>query len=321
MPRRKLVFCSVFALLLLGAFSKAQVLTLEDLESDALGASGIANTVPALALFGMAEGARRARLSVDAGALGGIDADLFKLPLAYEFAPVWRGVKPYVQLTFGRFEIDKRAAVTIFPAAPTGIEVNMRGEAVVAGVGATIPLVLGTSLRPTVFGGYARIRSDAATSGPFSGLLLSVVDGILADARLESPIAGASLSLRHEADIGGNVAFDGSLGFGLLYAPVTVATDPAIDQAIPFPAISAQFEADGPLWKTEQALRLRWLGFAGVTFVPALPEDIAGIPLAAEIGLGLRLNGPDLQQGVTLRASIILGDRVTGWSLGVGLDF
>ncbi|GMG83952.1 hypothetical protein LNKW23_31660 [Paralimibaculum aggregatum] len=298
-----------------------QTIELPDLEDDALERSGIANILPALGLFGVTPGARLARLTVDADPLGPIDVDLLRLPLSHEFAPVWRGLRPVVQITFGSFDIDKRAQVAIIPAFPTGFDVSMSGEMVVAGLGVTVPLGSATTLRPMLLGGYARIRSEATTSGPFSGLLLAVVDGILADARLESPVAGASLELRHRAGLGGDVTLDGALGLGVLYAPVTVATARAIDQPIPFPAVSARIEADGPLWTPESGLALRWLGFAGVNYFPALPGDIAGFPAAAELGGGVTLRGRDMPAGLSLRASVILGDRVTGLSLGASLDF
>jgi len=308
-------------MLLIADLSRAQTLTLADLESDALESSGIANLVPSLALFGVTQGPRRTRLSVDAPPLGTIDVDLLKVPLSYEFAPAWRGVRPYAQLTLGRIEIEESVRVAIIPAAPTGFGASLRGETVIAGLGVTIPLSDSTSLRPMVLGGYARIRSEATTDGPFSGLLLSVVDGILADATLASPVAGASLDLLSMARLDGGIEIDSSFRLGLLYAPVTRATDRTIDQPIPFPSVSAQVEAKGPLWAPDSGTMLRWLGFGGIGYIPALPGDIAGVPLATEFGVGLALHGRHLPHGLQLRASAIIGDRVAGWSLGASMAY
>lgn len=319
---RRIVWALGFSVALGGPiFANAQTLSLQDLESDALERSGIANILPALGLFGLQPGLRQAHLAVEATPLGTIDIDLTKVPLAYEFAPVWRGIRPFAQITLGHFDLDHGVKVAVIPAFPTGLDVSMSGEALIGGIGATIPLSDSISLRPMLLAGYARIRSEAATTGPFSGLVLSVVDGILADARLESPVVGGSVELRHNLAFEGGVAVDSALGFGMLYAPVTEATSRTIEQAIPFPTVSASLEADGPLWQAAGGPALRWLGTAGINYFPALPDDIAGLPVAAELGIGLEILGPDLGGGLTLRASAILGDRVTGWSFGASLRF
>lgn len=321
MARRASFAISIAAILFWANSPGAQTLTLEDLESDALERSGIANIVPSLGVFGVTPGARGARVSVDAAPFGRIDVDLFKVPLAYEFEPVWRGVRPHVQLALGRFEFNESVEVAIIPAAPTGFGVSLRGETVIAGLGATIPLSKSTSLRPMVLGGYARLRSEATTDGPFSGLLLSVVDGILADATLASPVVGLSLDLRNAARLDGGIEVDSGLRTGLLYAPVTRATNRVIDQAIPFPAISAEVEARGPLWQADGGTRLQWLGFGGISYIPALPDDVASLPLAGEVGIGLTVFGAHLPNGLTLRASGILGANVVGWSLGASVEY
>lgn len=198
--RSRPIFPALFAIMLAApATAPAQTVTLEDLEEERLLRSGIANVVPALALFGVTEGPRYARFELDAGILGQVEADLLKIPVSHSFPPRFRGIRPHAQITFGGVAIDKGVNVALIPAFPTRIDAKLRGFAAVAGAGATIPLGEATTIRPLLLGGYAQIRSDATTSGPFSGLLLSLAEGLVEDASVESVIAGASLEIRHRA--------------------------------------------------------------------------------------------------------------------------
>lgn len=322
MHQRLVGTLGLLAMLAVAAPAQPQTIPLRDLESDTLLRGGLADFVPALGLFALTPGIRAARFTLDTDNLGTFNADLVKVPLSYEFDPVWRGVRPYVQLTLGRFRADKTVGIAIVPVFPTEVNISMHGETVIGGAGATVPLGGGLSIRPMLLGGYARVRSDALTFGPFSGLVASLADGLVANAKLDALVIGGSLELRHEAALGNDIGFDGALRIGHLATISSSATDVTLAVPLHQPSVSARAEFDGPLGRLPEIGPLRWLGFAAVNYTPGDVHNYLGVPVAGEIGIGLNFAGTGSGDGgATLRASTFIGDSLVGFSFGLSFEF
>lgn len=322
-PRPLELLLGVLALAALPARAQ-QVIDLEALTDESLLRSGIGNIAPAASLFALSPGLRASSLRVDASVIGELELDLFKLPLSHEFEPAWRGLRPYVQFTAGGFRSEKAFVLPILPLTPTFGEIELSGYAAVGGIGVSIPLTDHTTLRPLALAGYARVSSEGSLTGPFAALLLRLADGVVINAEADAWVLGGSVEALHSQRLSGGYGLDGSFRIGLLTAKVRDSSFADIEDRGYLPSVSARIEIDGPTGYTLDGLPVQWLASAAGNYIPGPTGGFLGTPAALELGAGLALPVADagaVTDGIAIRASMLLGDGVIGWSVGLSLDY
>lgn len=315
----------VFVLLCVSPPARAQqVIDLDTLTNESLLKSGIGNIVPVGSLFALAPGLRTGSVRVDASLIGELELDLYKFPLSHEFEPVWRGLRPYAQFTVGGFRSDKAFLLPILPARPTRGEIELSGFAAIGGLGVSIPIAEHTTLRPLALAGYAEIASDGSATGPFSGLLLSLAEGVLVNAEADAWVFGGSLEMLHSQRFSGGFGVDGSLRVGFLTAKARNASFVDLDDRGYLPSVSAQVEIDGPTGFKLDGRSIQWLTSVASNYVPGPTGGFLGTPAALELGAGLAVplfSAGSVTESVTVRASMLLGDGVIGWTVGLSLEY
>lgn len=316
------LFCAL-AMVTLPARAQ-QVIDLDTLTDESLLRSGIGNIAPAASLFALSPGLRVSALRVDASVIGELELDLFKLPLSHEFEPVWRGLRPYGQLTVGGFQSEKAFVLPILPLTPTFGEIELSGFAAIGGLGVSIPVAEHTTLRPLALAGYARVSSEGTLTGPFSALLLRLADGVVINAEADALVLGGSIEALHRQRFSGGYGVDGSLRIGLLTAKILESSFEDIEDRGYLPSVSARVEVDGPTGFAHDGRSIQWLASVAGNYVPGPTGGFLGTPAAFELGGGVAIpiaDGGAMTKGVTLRASMLLGDGVTGWSVGLSLAY
>lgn len=301
-----------------------QVIDLDALTDESLLRSGIGNFVPVGSLFALSPGLRTGSVRLDASVIGELELDLYKAPFSYEFEPSWRGLRPYAQFAVGGFHSEKTFVLPILPLTPTLGDIELNGFAAVGGLGVSMPITEHTTLRPLAMAGYARVTSAGALTGPFSALLLRLADGVLVNAKADALVFGASIEALHEQQLSEGYGLAGSLRIGFLTAKARSTSFVDLDERGYLPSVSAQIEIDGPTGYTIDGRPIQWIASTATNYVPGPTGGFLGTPAALEIGAGLAfpiVDAGPLTEGMTLRGSILLGEGVIGWTVGLSLEY
>lgn len=314
-------------LLLSGAPAMASAQTLRESLADVSRAGDIASALHTFSIFGGVPGISAATYDS-----GGMHLDSYKVPVAHSFAPVessWLGgAAPYVEFTGGYIHGRENAIVSDRGYAAAGARVTYDVVTALSGVGLDIPVLeyLGgkTIIRPIFLAGYTRIESDARFSGVAAPVLAQVTRGMLTNVSLDSLLIGGAVAALHERDLGRQMTLQVGLRFNQIADIGLSASDPAFNITNGFSVATASVELKGPTGFEVGSLSVRWIAFASGTWVLGQNSDALGFSRFAELGEGLEFADGQLLPGVSavsLRGSGIVGDGVTGWSVGVKVSF
>ncbi|MFO1038857.1 MAG: hypothetical protein U1E45_18610 [Geminicoccaceae bacterium] len=281
----------------------------------------------ALSVFGATPGISTALYDADSDTPGARQKlRTAKLPLSHDFSPLAFGVRPYAELTLGYAHVDDRRDFDT-GVGTTRIDANFNDYSALAGLGATIPvlpdLLPEVRLRPILLAGYSRLEGDANVEGPFAAEIDEAARGLITDMHIDTLLLGgaieAAATFRPTAtiEIGAEVRYDH------FYADNVAASDGALESSNDFGVLTSRLQVDGPLPLTLFGQGTRWIGFTGYTWLPD-SKDALDFDQFFEVGAGLAVMNADVVRGVSglsLRGSLILGQDVSGWSLGLSLEF
>ncbi|HTJ62693.1 MAG TPA: hypothetical protein VL899_02695 [Alphaproteobacteria bacterium] len=293
-----------------------------DLARQLVEANDLGRALQTLSIFGGAPGISAATY------YGDMDLNAYKVPVARTLEPftasgAFAGVSPYVELTAGYLGASQHFGLPPSPGEPTGLKVDYDSWTGLAGAGLEIPLGESVKLRPVLLAGYSHISGGIALQGPGQAEFRDITRGILADSSIDSVMLGGALEAVYETRMDGDVRFKAKLRYNEIQDIAVGASDRSLRSSGAFGAATGGAEFNGPTDWQIAAYPLRWLAFANATWLDT-PGDLFGFNSFAELGGGLQLLAPDVVngvEGVTVRSSAILGDGVTGWSLGVSLAF
>jgi hypothetical protein len=289
-------------------------------------ATHLGDAFQSLSLINAAPGITAAHFSVDdpSDHYGDYSLDVLKLPLRREFdAAVW-GRPLFTELTLGWTRADQTLGLAINSPDVTEADVRIDTLTALAGVGISFPVSENWVIRPIVNLGYSRITDDATTRGPDAALLEEAAQGILFDVSIDSLLYGAALELEYADSFSNDVNLDARIRYQHLWDDVQSASDPALESSQDFGVFTARAEADGPTAARAFGRELRWIGFSSLTWLPGEQTDDLGFDWFAELGGGIELVDREAVRGVeglSLRGSLLAGNNVTGWTLGLSLEF
>jgi len=305
------------------AASSAQAQSLRDVFRGQARASDFASGFQALSIFGGTPGISAATYNGDE-----MDLNSYKVPISESFAPFERGllagVSPYAELTVSYLNARQNTYLGDTPGLPTYANLRFNTFSGLAGVGLNFPLGSRTMLRPILMGGYARIESDTHFFGPNAAAFQEATRGVLADVQIDSILLGGGLMLEHIREIAPDTNLTASLRYNRITDINYSASDPSLESTNRFTASTAKVEVKGPTGMTLLDYPLRWIAFTGGTWMMGRHRNALGFNSFAELGGGIELEDDTLLrglEGVSLRASALVGERVTGWSLGISLSF
>lgn len=318
--------CAALALPRPAASQGLDVDALRELLRVSARATRLGDAFQLLSLIGAAPGISAARFSVDdpASDYGDYELDVIKLPLRHEFDAAAWGRPLFTELTLGWTRADQTLGLAINSPDVTEADVGIDTLTALAGVGVSFPVSESLVIRPIANLGYSRITDDATTRGPDAALLEEAAQGILFDVEIESLLYGAALELEYANSFANDVSMDARIRYQHLWDEVQSASDPALESSQDFGAFTARVEADGPTSARAFGRDLRWIGFSSVTWLPGDQTDDLGFDWFAELGGGIELVDREVVrgvEGVSLRGSVLAGNNVTGWTLGVSLEF
>lgn len=233
------------------------------------------------------------------------------------------GGAPYLEGTFGYTRMTQSGALDRGAAQKLRIRGSVTTFSVLAGAGLGYELPPGLTLRPLALLGYAHLDNDTDFDGPGAEILGPVLDDIVANFTADELLYGAALAVEAERPAGA-LDLGLSLRYNHLWGTTLRASDDALDGSSSFGVFTAAATVAGPLPATAFGHELRWLAFASNSSFPGLSGDALGFDYFFELGGGLEIVDRGVMPGVeglSLRASYLFGDHVTGVSVGAHLEF
>jgi len=286
--------------------------------------TGLGDQLLGLSGFAALPGISAATFDVNGGSGSNTDIVRLIVPLAKQLdGPTLLGGAPYLEGTLGYSKMSQSGNIDPGGALETRINESVTALSALAGVGLGFEFLPGVTLRPIALLGYAHLDNDTDFDGRGAGALEPVLDDILANFTADELLYGAALEIEGEQPMS-------ALNLGLnarynhLWGSTLRASDDALQGSSNFGVFTAAATLDGPLSATPFGRDLRWLVFATNSSFPGLSGDALGFDYFFELGGGLEIVDRDIVpgiEGLSLRASYIRGDHVTGFSLGAHVEF
>ena len=300
---------------------------LRNLLSDNARSRGLGSMVQGLAGFGAVPGISGANFDVDStGAVTDSDLSRMNFPLAHDFKQVG-GLKQdlHTELALGWLtgSTDFR---NLQPGTPFNSDVSsdLSAMSIVGGVGLGFPLTDELTLTPMALLGYSHVEDDSTFSGPGAAALDGLTREILFNYSVDELLYGAALELKYAHSLAGDIDLQAKLRYNQLFAETLDASNDALEGSGNFGVLTAFIQFDGPTPAKLFGRDLRWIGFAANSTFVGDAADGLGFDYFFELGGGIELVEPNILQGVegfSVRGSALIGNGVTGWSLGAQLEF
>jgi hypothetical protein len=255
------------------------------------------------------------------------DSDIVRLilPLSHQFAePRLLGGALYLEATFGYSKVEQSVRVDADGPSSTRIDRDLTSLSALTGFGLGFELFPRTILRPIALLGYAHLEDDADFDGPGAEAIELIADGIFLNVSAQELLYGAALELAHGHDLGLGLNLETNARYNHLWGATLDASDDALAGDSDFGVFTAAATLDGPMPATAFGRELRWLAFVTHSRFPGSSGDAVGFDYFFELGGGLEIVDRGVVagiEGVSLCASYITGDGVTGLSLGAQLEF
>ena len=293
---------------------------LRDRARELVRGSGLGDQLVGLSGFAALPGISAATFKVDPGDGPDTDIDRLILPLSPQFrGPRLLGGAPYVEATLGYSRVEQSARIGDGSPGETRLDQSLTTLSALGGLGLGFEPVKGITLRPLGLLGYAHTDDDADLDGPGASAHEPVLDGILLNFTADELLYGGAIEIEHERTVGG-LELTISARYNHLWGTTLDASDEALEGDTDF----GIFTAATSLPISALGRELRWIAFVTHSRFPGLSGDALGFDYFFELGGGLELVDRGIVtgiEGVSLRASYILGDNVTGFSVGAQLEF
>lgn len=302
--------------------------TLEELR-DALRGSvretELGSQLQGLTGFAALPGIAAASFDIDGGDSPDVDVTRLSVPLSHEFDQIAAlNGDLYVELTLGYSATSADLVFGTGEILETRVNSTIRTFSAIAGVGLTFTIAEGTTARPIALVGYAHLDDDANLAGPGSDVLEPVTDGIITNFDLSEFIYGVAFELAHERTLIRDIDLEASARYNHIWTTTLDASDDSLEGDADLGVFTAALTLDGPLGARVLGGDLRWVGFVTNSTFPGLAGEALGVDYFFELGAGLGLDDLGLGgwlESVSVRASYIIGDNTTGYSVGGVLSF
>jgi hypothetical protein len=286
--------------------------------------SGQGSAFQALSIFDATPGVSTAVFNVD-HSQPGTDLTLrtLQLPLRHEFAPVVAGIRPYGELTLGYGNANETRDLDVAPPRQTKIDAKFDTYSVLTGIGATIPVVPRFSVRPIVLAGYSRLEGGASFKGPFATELKTASRGLIDELHIDTLLLGGALEAKVAWPLGDDMQLTADARYNQFYARNFNASEAVLETSDTFGVFTARTEVDGVAPLTIGGRATRWIAFVGATYLPGDLKEALDFDYFFEVGSGFGILDREIIEGIeglSLRASLIVGQDVIGWSAGLSLD-
>ncbi len=234
--------------------------------------------------------------------------------------------RPYVELNLSYLKADQDVIsleeADLESLGPEALDLDINTLSALAGFGLTFQITERTALRPILLGGYSYVDNDNAFEGELADEFNEILNGSLIDSELNSLMVGGAVELRHERALSNDVELDGNLRYNHLVSSVYEASDEALEGTNDFIVVTGRLEASVPTGLSLFSRDVHALGFGGTNILlEGFEDSINEDDFIHEVGAGLEIRNLLLVRGIRLRGSVLFGEDVSGWRVGLGIKF
>lgn len=228
--------------------------------------------------------------------------------------------RPYAELILSYLQADQRT--TIDDLGLLELDLDVTTFSALVGFGLIFEIADGTTFRPILLGGYSHIDNDSVFEGEQAEVLNESLDGINVKSELNSLLVGGAAEFRHERLLDNDVELEARLRYNYLVSDTYEASDEALEGANDFVVITSRLEAGVPTGLRLFSQDIYALGFGGTNLIlDGVASEVSYSDFIHEAGGGLELKTPAFVQGIRLRGSVLFGEGVSGWRLGLAVKF
>jgi len=207
-----------------------------------------------------------------------------------------------------------------FPGNATSVKSRFDVLSGLLGAGPAFELSPGLTIAPIVNVGIAYLSNDTDYGGPGAALTAAIADGIAFN--FESWIATLGVAGRAQwiVPLRGDLEFTAVLRYDIRWSETFDTDDPAQDFSARTQFLTLRSDLTGPTGWQMLGNSVRWRATA--SYIGIVEGEFFQSTGYASLGGGIEL-ADNLPLGSTLSitGAVIVGDNITGWSLGLGLSF
>lgn len=257
-----------------------------------------------------------------------LDVELLELPF---WTTVGEEGEPRLYLEGGLGLLRAETSFAdIFGGVAPGLEASIDTECAavtaIGGIGIEIPLgdEGTTTLTPIRNLGVGHIANEADYGGPGAPLVELLVDEILFEWDLTVLDVGGAVRIDDRRIFPGDLRLENRFRYDIRWTETLRSTDRVLDMEEVTQRISLRVEGSAPTTLTLFRRDIRVAVYAGYFRFLGDTGEVLGFDDYGEIGLAFGIPAPAIlsdELGLRLEGSLLYGDQLPGYSLGVGVEF
>ncbi len=248
------------------------------------------------------------------------------LPFRKQFDP-WEKTRTrlYVEgvLGYGKYS---RTTSDIYSGLMPGMETSIDSDSTtlggLVGIGAEFRLIEGLTLTPIVNAGLAYIKNDVDYGGPGADTSAAILDGLAFNWDGWTATGGGAFRINWVRPLGKGYKLETVGRYDIRWTDTFNTDSSAQEFSSRFQLLMLRTDITGPTGMTPFDRTLYWRVLAGYRhFLEGSLYDIQNIVL---LGGGLEYDVTDMLPvgtRLTVKGGVILGENISGYTLGAGLSF
>lgn len=208
----------------------------------------------------------------------------------------------------------------MLPGLETTVGATWTTFGVLAGIGPEFVLREGLRLALVLDLGLGYVQNVADYSGAGAAVTSSLLDGIGLNWDVTTGMLGSGLRLDWERPLGDHHDLELVARYDLRFTRTLASDDPAQDFSTRGQFLTLRGDVVGPTGWVWNESPVGWRTTVG--FRRLIEGDLFGVDHYAQLGGSLEWQPlPDLPGDLSLSGAWIVGEDLTGWTVGVGLSF
>lgn len=258
--------------------------------------------------------------------LGDGDYSRIAVPLAFEIDALTFGrVTPYVELTLSK--TDQTQSEFWMEGTPMQMKVthDISTLSIVGGAGLGIEVSDGLQIRPLFLVGYSRVEDRSVPATARGQRFRAAAGDSLFNWEVDQVQYGPALEVIYSNDLTADIEATVDMRISRMFMDTVKTSTPGLEAKSSYTTITGGATLDGATGLTLFGRDLRWLAFGGAAAFDEQTTGWLAFSWLGEAGLGLKIvDGGELVpfiDGASIRASLVFGDDVFGWTVGGALNF
>jgi hypothetical protein len=203
---------------------------------------------------------------------------------------------------------------------------NIKTTSIMTGFGAGFELDEGLVVRPLVLLGWSRINdnSDPITDTEMVDMFQNLVGNDLFDWTVEQLQSGPAIEIEYITTTENDVDVSTGISATRLHIKTLSTSTSGLEASNSYTSISGNIELDGPTSSSLYGRDVRWQAFAGASAFDKNTREALSFDWVGEIGGGVLMDSKQdisFVESLGVKGSVIVGDGIDGWTIGLNATF